>query len=246
MMKKKVTGSTKKITLHQRILDDLEGNILTGKWPPGHKIPFEHELIEQYECSRMTMNKVLSQLVKMKLIERRRRVGSFVTKSSSSSAVLEIGDIITEVEDLGQEYHFEILTRRVRKAGLGDQKLLGGKKGEPILKILVCHYANRKPFCLEERLISLLAVPAAEEEGFNELPPGSWLRKEVPWIFAEHRIRAVGVPDSAGTRLGMVPGSPALVVERRTWSAKQAVTFVRLTYPADKHELLARFSPSGS
>ena len=65
----------KEPSLHRRILDDVEGKILSGEWPPGHRIPFEHELTEQYQCSRMTVNKAITELVKRGLIERRRKSG---------------------------------------------------------------------------------------------------------------------------------------------------------------------------
>ena len=54
----------KEPSLHRRILEDVEGKILSGEWPPGHRIPFEHELTEQYQCSRMTVNKAITELVK--------------------------------------------------------------------------------------------------------------------------------------------------------------------------------------
>ena len=50
--------------LHQRIRDDIEARIMSGDWPPGHRIPFEHELMAEYGCSRMTVNKVLSTLAR--------------------------------------------------------------------------------------------------------------------------------------------------------------------------------------
>ncbi|MGG2473725.1 histidine utilization repressor, partial [Rhizobium sp. BR5] len=31
-------------TLHQRILSDIEGRIVSGEWPPGHRLPFEVDL----------------------------------------------------------------------------------------------------------------------------------------------------------------------------------------------------------
>ena len=33
-------------SLHERILGDIEGRILSGEWAPGHRIPFEHELTQ--------------------------------------------------------------------------------------------------------------------------------------------------------------------------------------------------------
>jgi DNA-binding GntR family transcriptional regulator len=62
--------------LYQRIRNDLEGRIISGAWPPGHRVPFEHELMETYSCSRMTVNKVLSALADAGLLVRRRRAGT--------------------------------------------------------------------------------------------------------------------------------------------------------------------------
>ena len=44
--------------------------------------------------------------------------------------------------------------------------------------------------------------------------------------------------------LDIADGAPCLVIERRTWSADQPVTHVRLTYAGDSHALVARFTPS--
>ena len=68
------------VSLHPRILAEVEARILSGEWPPGHRIPFEHELTARYGCSRMTVSKALTQLAGAGLIERRRKAGSFVTR----------------------------------------------------------------------------------------------------------------------------------------------------------------------
>ena len=107
---------TERHSMHARILGDIEGKILSGEWRPGHRIPFEHEMSATYGCSRMTVNKALSQLARAGLIERRRRVGSFVAQPPSRSAALEIPEIRAEVASLGLAYRFEILRRSRRGA----------------------------------------------------------------------------------------------------------------------------------
>jgi GntR family histidine utilization transcriptional repressor len=37
-----------KPTLYKQIRLDIERRILTGEWPPGHRIPFEHQLMTRY------------------------------------------------------------------------------------------------------------------------------------------------------------------------------------------------------
>jgi hypothetical protein len=50
-------------TIHQRIFKDIETRLLSGEWRPGDRIPIEHDLVAQYQCSRMKVSKALSILV---------------------------------------------------------------------------------------------------------------------------------------------------------------------------------------
>ncbi|MBX7198613.1 MAG: histidine utilization repressor [Rhodospirillaceae bacterium] len=232
------------ISLHQRILTDIADRILSGEWPPGYRIPFEHELMAQYKCSRMTVSKVLTHLANADMIERRRKAGSFVSKPHLQSAVLEIPDIKAEVSALGLPYSFDLLIRRRRKSSQGDRTALDLKTPGPVLELTCCHYAGRQPFCFEERLINVAAVPEAAEVDFAAQAPGAWLMSHIPWTAAEHRIQATEASALAAEALKLAAGKPCLVIERRTWSADHTVTFVRLTYPGHLHELIARFAPA--
>lgn len=232
------------VSLHQRILSDIEQNILTGRWPPGHRIPSEQQLAGQYECSRMTVNKVVTQLARAGLVQRRRKIGSIVLPQKAQSAILEIYDIREEVKATGTSYHHRILARTVRSAGRDEAELLGLSRKKSIVDITCLHFAGDDPFCLEQRLINLGVVPQAEHETFELLSPGPWLLDHVPWSAAEHRIAARGAGEEEASRLAIVAGSPVMVVERQTWRLDQSVTSVRLTYPGESHTLTARFTPS--
>jgi GntR family transcriptional regulator, histidine utilization repressor len=232
------------MSLHQQIRAEIEQRIFSGEWPPGHRIPFEHELTQHYDCSRMTVNKVLTELARSGLIERRRKAGSFVTRPLSQSVVLDIQDIPAEVSDRGLPYRFEILMRRKRRSQAADRKRLELTEAVTLLELNCRHFAGGQPFCLEERLINLNVVPEAAEETFAEVPPGTWLVRRVPWTAAEHHIRAVGANAATAAALKIDQGTACLVVSRRTWRAEQTVTAVKLTYPGDAHELVAHFTPS--
>ncbi len=231
-------------SLHQRILADIEQRILSGKWPPGHRIPSEHELTIEYQCSRMTVNKALTQLAQASMIERRRKVGSFVMRSQSRSAVLEIQDIRAEVTALGLPYRYDIIESRKRRSQRADIDALELDESGPVIELRTLHYAGPRPFCLELRLINLSTVPSAAGEDFSDEAPGAWLVRHVPWTSAEHRIRAGAADAETAPALKVRRGTPCLVVERRTWIGGKPVTFVRLTYPGEGHELVARFSPT--
>lgn len=230
-------------TQHERILRDIEGRIVSGEWPPGQRIPFEVDLAAQYGVSRMTANKVLTQLAKAGLVERRKRSGSFVRQPRAQSAVLEIHDIRNEVEQLGQDYSFRVESRRERPARRTDRRWLELPAGGRLLDVVAVHFAGPEPFCVEERLISLDTVPAAADADFVERPPGQWLLEQVPWTSAEHRIQATEAGEGMARLLDVAPGTACLVIERRTWSPAGPVTYVRFTYPGRRHMLVARFTP---
>ena len=81
------------VSLHQRIRGDIEDRIRSGEWPPGHRVPFETELMAQYDCARMTVSKAMAALVEAGLIVRRKRAGSFVARPKVHAPVLNIPDI---------------------------------------------------------------------------------------------------------------------------------------------------------
>lgn len=231
-------------SLHERILITLREQILSGEWPPGHRIPYELELSAQYGCSRMTMNKVLTELVAAGLIERRRHAGSFVRQPKSQSAILEVKDVESEVSELGVPYGYELLARQKRRSHAGDRQALGLAQPAPVIEVICRHFAAGRPFCLEQRLINIVAVPEAGDQAFAVMAPGSWLVTRVPWTEAEHRVRAAGADPEAAAALEIAEGAACLVVERQTWNAANPVTFARLTYPSGAHELVAHFKPA--
>lgn len=235
---------TRQTSLHHRILRDIEDRILSGDWRPGHRIPSEHALAAEYGCSRMTINKAVTQLAKAGYVERRRRAGSFVRQPHVQSAVLEIHSIEAEVASLGLPYRYELVDRRCYAGDAVDRERLDLVDEDSLLEVTCRHLAGDEPFCLEQRLINLTAVPDAEKADFAIESPGAWLLKHVPWSVAEHTIAALGADATTARRLAVPEQAPCLAVERRTWNAEHVVTFVRLTYPGDRHSLVARFSPS--
>ena len=230
-----------KPTLYKRIRRDIETRILTGEWPPGHRIPFEHQLMARYGCSRMTVNKALSELAQADLIERRRRAGTFVRRPQHLSAVLKIADIRAEITALGRRYGYELIRSSCRVANAADRARLGVRKTGKVISIACRHSADNVPFAVEDRLIDLEAVPEAATADFAIEPPGSWLLHHVPWTEAEHTISAVVADDPTATALDIAVGAPCLVIERHTWRSARTLTAVRLLYPGDSHRLVARF-----
>ena len=233
------------IPLHQQIRAEIERKILSGAWPPGHRIPFEHEIMAQHGCARMTVSKALTALVEAGLIVRRRRAGSFVAHPRLHSMVLDIPDIQSEIAARGEAYAFRLLQRQIRRARADreDEVALAGQGELLILRGL--HVAGGRPFGLEDRLINLAAAPDAATVAFEEVSPGAWLLQHVAWTEAENRISAVSADVRTAHLLEVPTGAACLAVERRTWRGTERITHVRQVFPGEAYDLVARFGPQG-
>ncbi len=232
-------------TLHERIVTDLRERITSGAWPSGHRIPFETEMAADFGVSRMTMNKALAQLAREGFLERRRKLGTVVTAPRMQSAVMEIANIGEEIRALGQDYGYRLLSRGLRPATQADRTALRPAEETPfrVLALEALHLADGLPFCHEARVIHLSAVPQAETADFAAQPSGAWLLQQVPWSAAEHVIRATGAVPDIAQALHLRPGTPCLEIARRTEFEGRPVTFARLTYPGERHQLVAGFAP---
>lgn len=229
--------------LHQRIRAEIEGRIRSGEWPPGHRVPFETELMAQYGCARMTVSKAMAALVEAGLIVRRKRAGSFVARPKVHAPVLNIPDIQSEIVARGEAYAFRLLSRAVRAPDRDSPEEVELAAGGELLALDGVHDAGGRPFALERRLVSLKAAPEIETADLSVTPPGAWLLEHVAWTEAESRISALNADADDARLLALDEGAACLVVDRRTWREGQHVTRVRQVFPGEAYDLVARFGP---
>ncbi|WP_086084366.1 UTRA domain-containing protein [Rhizobium etli] len=232
------------VSIHRRIFEDLEAMIVNGVWPPGYRIPFEHELVQEYQCSRMTVNKALSALAGRGMITRRRKVGSFVASRQIDRTVMDIQDISTEAELAGHDHSYRILMRKIESLDSATAAQLGEPIGAQILRLHCLHAVDGKPNALERRIIMLAMVPSARTENFASVPPGKWLLDMVPWSKARHVIRAVSADAATARLLETERGEACLTLIRQTWQSSRTVTYVEIIHPGDRFQFAGDFHPS--
>jgi GntR family histidine utilization transcriptional repressor len=222
--------------LHERIRAEIEGAILSGALAPGSRIPSELELMGEYGCARMTVNKALSALAAAGLVSRRKRAGTVVAHRRTESMVLDVPDLAVEIAARGQAYRYAPVERRVIEGGAIP--LPGSGR---TLFVSGAHHADDVPLAYEERWISLEAVPEIEAADFADMPPGSWLLRHIPWTEAENRIGAEAADRACAAHLRIAPAAACLTIERRTWRGEESITFVRQHFVAGRYALTARF-----
>ena len=230
-------------SLHAQIREDIETRIVTGQLMPGDQLPFEVELMQQYGCARMTVNKAMSGLVADGLVVRRKRAGSFVAHPKLEQNVMETMDIPEYARRLGKSYRFRRLSRTEEFLDNAAAKEMGVRPRREVVRVTGLHIIGGQSLAHEARVIFLDAVPEARDALFESEAPGKWLLDHVPWSSAENEISATLAGPEIAELFDIQPDAPCLVLLRSTWRDGVQVTFVRQTFPADRYRFKGRFTP---
>jgi GntR family transcriptional regulator, arabinose operon transcriptional repressor len=94
---------------YRQVYEALLRQIVSGRVPPGGRLPSEADLVQQFGASRITVARALNELQLAGLIERRAGSGSFVAqKSGASQQSLSFGVLIP---DFGEVEIFSAVAR---------------------------------------------------------------------------------------------------------------------------------------
>jgi GntR family histidine utilization transcriptional repressor len=229
--------------LYKQIERAVRAEIMSGRWPAGYRIPSEHTLLEKFSTTRATVNKALSKLTEGGLLERRRKQGTRVAQTTESHAVIGYLDIRQDIESKGRDYAYRVVGSSVITAGPDTPLWPEVEVGTPLLRLHAVHCGFGKPEVLEERLINLQAAPDAVGADFEAETPNIWLLARLPCTRLRHTIRAEIATAGQAAQLGIGVNAALLLSLRQTWADAMPVTWVKLTYPADRNEFVGEFNP---
>jgi GntR family transcriptional regulator, arabinose operon transcriptional repressor len=105
---------------YEVIRQTLADSIVSGEYPPGHRLPSESGLVRAFDASRPTVNRALRELQLAGLIERRAGSGSYV-RADAAARGYTFGLLIPE---LGRTEIFEPICRGMAEAQHGSQHVL--------------------------------------------------------------------------------------------------------------------------
>lgn len=214
--------------------------IRSNQWGPGTLLPAEADLAAEFGCARATVNRAMQELSDDGIIERRRKGGSRVKLAPVRQVTFEIPLVRAEVEAMGAQYRYALISSAVAVAPQWLQASLNLAADARVRHVKCMHHADGKPFLFEDRWINLTAVPRAEEADFSMAGPNEWLVGEVPYTNAEVRFSATSAAGPAAKHLQIRPGEPIFTAERTTWLSGAPVTNVRLYFAAG-YQMVARY-----
>ena len=94
-------------TLVNNLYSLMLNKITSGEWPVGQRIPTEKTLAKQFHVSRTSVRQALSQIKALGILESRQGSGTYVTKASETSALVDIiSSVMYDIHDQLQVFEF--------------------------------------------------------------------------------------------------------------------------------------------
>lgn len=90
------------LPLHLAISEKLREQILSGQYSPGEQLPSEHQLMEQFDVSRITVRRAIANLVSQGLVVAQRGKGVFVKEQQKVTRSLS-NPLIFFDEDMSRQ-----------------------------------------------------------------------------------------------------------------------------------------------
>ncbi|MBF0279017.1 MAG: UTRA domain-containing protein [SAR324 cluster bacterium] len=223
-----------KKSFSEQIKEYICSKIETGTWPCDFQIPSESALMEKFSVSRMTVNRVLKELVIAGMIYRKRGKGSFVQGKIPRENLLEIHDIADEIQKRGSSY-FSVLKYLSAEQ---DSPLIShvfGTYSKQIVRSKIVHYENGLPLQLEDRYVNTLLAPDYLKLDFKATTAHQYLMKVAPLQKAEHQLTAVMANREVQEFLLIPSSEPCLLLKRKTWSNDMVASYAELFYPSSRY-----------
>ncbi|MDI3298041.1 MAG: GntR family transcriptional regulator [Bacillota bacterium] len=236
---------------HEQILGRLLEAIQGGELPVGARLPSERELAERFGVSRMTGRRALQELVELGLAERQVGRGSFVVQVKVRQQLQGLTSFTEDMRALGMRPSSRVLDVARRLPDAEAQRLLGLRRGEPVLYLKRLRLADGRPMALEINHLPLVRLPGLEslprealEGSLYELFGSRWDRRPAS---ATQTLEADLAGPEEARLLEVRPGAPILRITRLSRDQDGIpLEFVRSYYPGDRYRFQAELRrPAG-
>lgn len=126
----------------------LIGDIQSGRYPVGSRLPTETELCVQFGASRFTVREALRQLVEMGLVVRQTSLGTRVVATQARRGYQQVMQHLTDLSQYTADAQLQILHTRTVALDEDQASFVRGKAGQCWLQAdCVRHAGPQPPIC---------------------------------------------------------------------------------------------------
>jgi GntR family histidine utilization transcriptional repressor len=227
---------------YEQVKNWIREHIASGRWKPGDGVPSEAALMQQFEVSRMTVNRALRELAAEGLVTRVQGSGTTVAQLHRISSRLTIRDIHEEVVERGHVHSTRVVLAVREKAGAAVAESLGLRRGASVFHTVLVHMENGVPIQYEDRYVNPAAAPGYLDIDFTQTSPTLHLLQHAPLTEASYSIEACLPTGEEAKALDVKRGEACLAMMRRTVSGANVVTVARLLYPGSRYSFAGQFA----
>ncbi|SFD10734.1 GntR family transcriptional regulator, histidine utilization repressor [Microbulbifer thermotolerans] len=230
------TGEPRYAAIKRHIRRQIE----TGNWPVHFQVPSENQLAQEFNVSRMTARRALSELTDEGVLKRSQGLGTFVAEPVPAGSLLEVRNIADEISARGHSYSSRVLLLQGGEATPEVAHALNVPEGALIFHSIIVHCDNGLPIQWEERFTNPALAPDYLQQDFSATTPNAYLSRVAPLVEADTTVEAIAADAAISAALAIEVNSPCLQIWRRTKSSAGTVSFARLVHPGNRYRLGAQ------
>lgn len=144
-------------TKYGRVMNDLQGKIISGQYPLNSKLPSETQLQAKYKVSRVTVRLAVDELVKDGLVQRVQGKGSYVRKPHRLSRLVRTSTV-ESFSQVAQENGFQTSTRLLKAETIdcnAQLKKLLQTNNDQAMQTVRLRYLDGDPMYIEKNYYPL-------------------------------------------------------------------------------------------
>ncbi|QFU17749.1 GntR family transcriptional regulator [Microvirga thermotolerans] len=230
--------------LYLQLQQSIEEAVRKGTIKADDALPGERDLARQLGVSRVTVRKAITGLVKKGVLVQRWGSGTFIAPQMRLEQPLSrLSSFTDDMSARGLASSAVLLSRSVGQASPNELMALGLSPGDQVSRVNRLRLANGIPMAIEHAV-----VPS------RFLPDPSLVKQSLYAVLHEQgvmptralqRLHAVLLSDEQASLLQVPAKSPALYIERRSFTASgEAVEFTSSYYRGDAYDFVAELTIS--
>jgi GntR family transcriptional regulator len=204
--------------LYSQIRELLIGRMVSGDWRPGHMLPSEFKIAEEYGVSQGTVRKAIEDMEAEKLVVRRQGKGTFVIARSLPATRFHFFRIAPDSADKMPPASNRMLLLARDTPTADEAAIFGLKKDGVVHRLHRVRLFHNVPTIIERIVLPDTVFPNFEEIYRNDPQPHVYLVFErkfgVVVTKAEEELRAVAASREEAAALELAEGAPLLQVDR--------------------------------
>jgi GntR family transcriptional regulator len=202
------------IPYHYQLRELLRGEIVSGRWAVGEKLPSERELCEAFGLSRTTVREAIDALVGEGLLRREKGRGTFVAEPKITESLLR-SPFTDSMAEQGIPIQTEVLRMEEITPPYVIAQQLRLTSDDLVININRLRSVFNEPFLLSTSYVPQKLCPSLINEDLNHNSLYNLLQNKYGLIIAraERYIEAVAANEMEAELLHVEPGTPLMLIE---------------------------------